>query len=103
MPIETTDVRGFRQVFDHEGAGAGGVPLLLVHGWPETKRIWARNVEPLAAAGYDVVVPDLRGFGDSGLAPDGFYDLAAHARDLEALVTGVCGFESVYAAGGDLG
>jgi pimeloyl-ACP methyl ester carboxylesterase len=51
-----------------------GFPLLLVHGWPETKRIWIRNVEPLAAAGFEVIVPDLRGFGDSGLAPDGFYD-----------------------------
>ena len=28
--------------------GAGGYPLLLVHGWPETKRIWWRNIEPLA-------------------------------------------------------
>ena len=56
--------------------GAGGYPLLLLHGWPETKRIWWRNIEPLAAAGFEVIVPDLRGFGDSGLAPDGFYDPA---------------------------
>jgi pimeloyl-ACP methyl ester carboxylesterase len=83
-------------------ANPGGVPLLLVHGWPETKRIWRRNLEPLAAAGYDVVVPDLRGFGDSGLAPDGKYDLAAHARDLEALVRHL-GFDAVHASGGDLG
>ena len=80
----------------------GGVPLLLVHGWPETKRIWERNVEPLAAAGFDVVVPDLRGFGDSGLAPDGFYDLAAHARDLEALARSL-GWSWCAACGGDLG
>ena len=70
-------------------AGAGGYPLLLLHGWPETKRIWWRNIEPLAAAGFEVIVPDLRGFGDSGLAPDGFYDPAAHARDLHALVRDV--------------
>jgi pimeloyl-ACP methyl ester carboxylesterase len=44
-------------------AGEGGEPLLLVHGFPETKRIWARNVAPLAAAGFDVIVPDLRGAG----------------------------------------
>src|SRR3954453_11651184 len=80
-----------------------GFPLLLVHGWPEAKRIWARNVEPLAAAGFEVIVPDLRGFGDSGLAPDGFYDLAAHARDLHALVAGVLGHERCAASGGDLG
>ena len=29
---------GVRLAFDH--AGAGGVPLLLIHGWPETRRIW---------------------------------------------------------------
>ena len=84
-------------------AGEGGYPLLLVHGWPETMRIWWRNIVPLAEAGFDVIVPDLRGFGDSGLAPDGFYDLAAHARDLHALVADVLGHERCAAAGGDLG
>ena len=34
--------------------GVGGYPLLLVHGWPETMRIWWRNIEPLAEAGFDV-------------------------------------------------
>ncbi len=84
-------------------AGVGGYPLLLVHGWPETKRIWWRNVEPLAEAGFEVIAPDLRGFGESGLAPDGFYDLAAHARDMHALVRDALGHERCAAAGGDLG
>jgi pimeloyl-ACP methyl ester carboxylesterase len=84
-------------------AGEGGYPLLLVHGWPETKRIWWRNIAPLARAGFEVIVPDLRGFGDSGLAPDGFYDLAAHARDMHALVADTLGHERCCAAGGDLG
>jgi len=83
--------------------GVGGFPLLLVHGWPETKRIWWRNVAQLAAAGFEVIVPDLRGFGDSDVAPDGFYDLAAHARDLHALVRDVLGHARCAAAGGDLG
>ena len=34
---------------------------MLLHGWPETKRIWWRNIEPLAEAGFEVIVPDLRG------------------------------------------
>jgi pimeloyl-ACP methyl ester carboxylesterase len=84
-------------------AGAGGYPLLLVHGWPETKRIWWRNIEALAAAGFEVIVPDLRGFGDSGLAPDGFYDAAAYSRDLHALVHEHLGHERCAAAGGDIG
>jgi pimeloyl-ACP methyl ester carboxylesterase len=83
--------------------GAGGVPLLLVHGWPETMRIWWRNVGPLAEAGFEVIVPDLRGFGASGLAPDGHYDMAASARDLHALVHDVLGHERCAAAGGDYG
>ena len=83
--------------------GAGGAPLLLLHGWPETRRIWWRNIAPLAAAGFEVIVPDLRGFGDSGLAPDDRYDTVASALDLHALVTGVLGHERIAAAGGDFG
>jgi pimeloyl-ACP methyl ester carboxylesterase len=83
--------------------GEGGYPLLLLHGWPETKRIWWRNIEPLAEAGFEVIVPDLRGFGDSGVAPDGFYDPAAQAGDMYRLVHDVLGHERCAAAGGDLG
>jgi pimeloyl-ACP methyl ester carboxylesterase len=93
--METVDL-----VYDR--AGEGGYPLLLVHGWPETRRIWGRNVAPLAERGFDVIAPDLRGFGDSPLAPDGFYDLAAHANDIAALL-GRLGVERCSAVGGDLG
>src|SRR5205085_5491899 len=99
--VETFDGRGFPQVFVREGVG--GVPLLLVHGWPETKRIWWRNVQPLAEAGFEVIVPDLRGFGDSGLAPDGFYDPAVGAADLHRLVHDVLDHDRCAAAGGDFG
>jgi pimeloyl-ACP methyl ester carboxylesterase len=95
------DRRGFRQAYVR--AGAGGVPLLLVHGWPESKRIWWRVIEPLAAAGFEVVVPDLRGFGDSEVAPDGFGDVPSHSRDLHALLTDELGHERVVLCGGDLG
>jgi pimeloyl-ACP methyl ester carboxylesterase len=102
FPVQRAEVRqGVELAFVR--MGEGGYPLLLAHGWPETKRIWWRNVEPLAAAGFEVIVPDLRGFGDSSLAPDDFYDLAAHARDLHALVHDVLGHERCAAAGGDLG
>jgi len=63
--------------FVHEGVvpdDTGRVPVLLVHGYPETKRIWWRNIAALADAGFEVIAPDLRGFGDSDLAADGFYD-----------------------------
>jgi pimeloyl-ACP methyl ester carboxylesterase len=99
--VKTTDVRGFKQAYVHEGAG--GVPLLLVHGWPETKRIWWRNVAPLAEAGFEVIVPDLRGFGESDVGPDGYHDVPSHVRDLRALVHDVLGHERIVVAGGDLG
>ena len=86
--------------FDH--AGQGGKPLLLLHGWPETRRIWERNVEPLARAGFEVIAPDLRGFGDSPLAPDDRYDVAAHSGDLAALIERL-GHDRIAVCGGDLG
>ena len=100
------DGRGFRQAYVRENAG--GVPLLCVHGWPETKRIWWKVIAPLADAGFDVIVPDLRGFGDSDVAPDGFHDVPSHSRDLHALLTtpeseGGLGLDDVVLCGGDLG
>jgi pimeloyl-ACP methyl ester carboxylesterase len=99
--IHRAVVRGGLEVaYLREGAG---FPLVLLHGWPETKRIWWRNVEPLARAGFEVIVPDLRGFGDSGLAPDGRYDPGTHARDVHALVHDELGHRRCATAGGDVG
>ena len=86
--------------YDH--AGQGGRPLLLIHGWPETRLIWERNVEQLAQAGFEVISPDLRGFGDSPLAPDDRYDVAAHSTDMADLVRGL-GHERIAVCAGDLG
>ena len=87
----------------HERSESAHKVLVCLHGWPESKRIFARVVKSLCDAGFEVVVPDLRGFGESGLAPDGFYDVVSHARDIEALVFDHLGYESVVLAGGDLG
>ncbi|HZP30833.1 MAG TPA: alpha/beta hydrolase [Acidimicrobiia bacterium] len=92
---------GLNLAFVHEGAG--GTPILLVHGYPETKRIWWRNIGPLADAGFEVIAPDLRGHGDSDLAPDGFYDVAAFATDCYALVHDVLGHDHAVLVGGDVG
>lgn len=82
--------------------GTGGYPLLLIHGYPETKRVWWRNIEPLAAAGYEVIVPDLRGYGDSDLSPDDTYDLARYSRDCHALMAGL-GHDRFGVVAGDVG
>jgi pimeloyl-ACP methyl ester carboxylesterase len=81
----------------------GGYPLLLVHGYPETKRIWWRNVKPLVDAGYEVIVPDLRGYGDSDLSEKDEYDLVLYSRDLYALVHDVLGHERCGLLAGDVG
>ncbi|MDQ1517523.1 MAG: hypothetical protein QOE80_3353 [Actinomycetota bacterium] len=52
-----------------EGPEAGPAVVLL-HGWPDSARVWRHQVPALAGAGFRVVVPDLRGFGDSD-RPDG--------------------------------
>ena len=96
-----SDARGFRQAYVR--AGTGGVPLVCVHGWPESKRIFWKVIDPLAAAGFDVIAPDLRGFGDSDVAPDGFHDVFAHSADVYSLVHDVLGHDRVVLLGGDLG
>lgn len=50
--------------------GGSGPPLLLLHGWPETRMCWAA-VAPALAARFTVVVPDLRGYGRSGKPQSG--------------------------------
>ena len=44
--------------------GGSGPPLLLLHGYPQTHVMW-RKVAPRLAQDFTVVVPDLRGYGDS--------------------------------------
>ena len=100
FPVRSASPRGFAQAFVDVGEGPA---LLLIHGWPETMRIWWRNVAPLAAAGFRVIVPDLRGFGASEVGPDGFHDTPTHSRDLHALVWGELGVDRVVAVAGDLG
>lgn len=83
--------------------GAGGYPLLLIHGYPETKRIWWRNIRPLVRAGFEVIVPDLRGYGDSDLSSDDAYDIVIYSKDLYALVHDVLGHERCGLLAGDVG
>ena len=47
-------------------ASAGtGPPILLLHGHPQTHVVWRKVAPPLVEAGYQVIAPDLRGYGDS--------------------------------------
>jgi pimeloyl-ACP methyl ester carboxylesterase len=66
-------------------AGSSGPPILLVHGFPETWRIF-RALIPLLAARYRVIAVDLPGVGDSA-ADDADYSSTLAAEVLHALVT----------------
>ena len=60
------DVNGVRMHITEQGVG----PLvLLMHGFPETARSWRHQLAPLAAAGYHVVAPDMRGYGQTDAPP----------------------------------
>jgi pimeloyl-ACP methyl ester carboxylesterase len=61
-----------------------GPPLVLLHGWPHTWRVWSA-VLPRLAEQHTVIAPDLRGLGASS-RPDGGYDPATVAEDVRALL-----------------
>lgn len=68
---------------------AGCLPLLLLHGHPQTHVIWHRVV-PALSSGRRLVLPDLRGYGDSskpaGTADHGNYSKRRMAEDLRLLL-----------------
>jgi pimeloyl-ACP methyl ester carboxylesterase len=43
----------------------GGPAVLLLHGFPDSHHVWRNQIPALADAGFRVIAPDLRGFGDS--------------------------------------
>ena len=55
-----------------------GAPLLLLHGYPETHRMW-HKVAPALADEFSVVCADLRGYGDSG-KPEGAADHSNYSK-----------------------
>lgn len=67
-----------------------GPPLLLLHGFPDSGAVWRHQIDPLAALGRTVVVPDLRGCGDTDMAGDKRrYTLDRLVEDVLAIVDAV--------------
>jgi len=61
--------------------------LLLLHGFLDAASTWDLVAEPLASAGFEVIAPDLRGFGSSGRVPEGgHYHFADYIADMDDLV-----------------
>jgi haloacetate dehalogenase len=78
-----------QHIFARTGGLAGGPPLLLLHGFPQTHAIWHRVARQLADR-FFLVMPDLRGYGDSSKPTGGgdhaMYSKRAMARDMVALM-----------------
>jgi len=86
----------------HFWIGGKGTPVILIHGWPETGYAWRLVAARLVAAGYQVIVPDLRGFGNSSRPADG-YDRMTMAEDVRRLVRERIGSGPVLLVGHDWG
>ena len=85
--------------------GGHGPPLLLLHGFPQTHAIW-HKVAPDLAKHYTLVMPDLRGYGDSEKPPSSAdhapYSKRTMALDAVELMRSL-GFEQFFVCGHDRG
>lgn len=81
-------------------AGAGPLVVLL-HGFPETWWTWRHQVQPLVDAGFRVIAPDLRGYGET--EKHGPYDLDTLCGDVCALIESLGAERRVRVVGHDWG
>ena len=86
MPMLKARTDAHDQVELHFGDVGTGRPVVLIHGWPLSHRMWEPQVPALNAAGFRTVAYDRRGFGHSGF-PSGGYDYDTFAGDLHDLMT----------------
>ena len=102
LALEHRRVNGVDICFRRDGQGA---PMLLVHGFPQTHAIW-HWVAPRLATRYSLVMPDLRGYGDSAKPPTtedhASYSKRAMARDLVELMRSL-GHDRFHLCGHDRG
>lgn len=84
-------------------AGSSGPLVLLAHGWPESWYNWRHQIPFLVEHGYRVVVPDMRGYGQSD-KPDAVkdYDIKTLCGDMAGIVDAM-GEEQAILVGHDWG
>ncbi len=103
MSSRSSPVDGFRLAFDRHGP-AGAPAVMLLHSWPGNRHDY-RRVVPLLADAADVIVPDLRGFGNSdkhAVDVRHFYSAGAQAASAVGLINEL-GRSGVVLAGYDIG
>jgi haloacetate dehalogenase len=91
--------------YKHGGNKKNKIPLLLIHGYPQTHTMWHTIVSKLSQK-YYLVCPDLRGYGDSS-KPEGdelhiTYSKKTMAKDMVTLMSHL-GFKEFFVAGHDRG
>ena len=90
------------EVFE-AGQQNAGKPIVLCHGWPEHAFSWRHQMPALAAAGYHVIVPNQRGYGNSSRPTEVTdYDIEHLSGDLVALLDHY-GYEDATFVGHDWG
>jgi len=80
--MNTISVAGINVAYDDEGTGD---PLVLIHGHPFDRSMWRPQVEHFRAAGWRIVVADLRGYGQSTVVP-GTTSFETFAHDIAGLL-----------------
>ncbi|MEM1380161.1 MAG: alpha/beta hydrolase [Pseudomonadota bacterium] len=101
---EPREVRAGDVTFSvHEAGHKDGLPLLLIHGWPELAFSWAPMMEALTKAGCRLIMPDQKGFGRSSKPDDpSAYAMTALTADYAALLDALS-LEKVVMIGHDWG
>lgn len=86
-----------------EAGPAHGPCVILVHGWPESWYSWRHQIPVLAAAGYRVIAPEMRGFGGTDAPQDiGSYNVLNLVEDVSGILA-ECGTEQAVIVGHDWG
>ena len=85
MPTFSTTSTPGTVIHYEDIGGHGRTPVVLIHGWPLSHRMWEGQINALTEAGYRCVAYDRRGFGESGRPTEG-YDYDTFASDLNDLV-----------------
>lgn len=86
----------------HYVKGGEGDPVVLLHGWPKTWYEWRYVMPILVKNNYTVIVPDLRGLGDTSKSPTG-YDGKTTAEDIYQLVSQLGFKQKIFLVGHDIG